>query len=101
MQKIKLILLFIAAALMVLPGCASRETLMPESGRSYRMLFAIQAQKRSAMKVAPLTATEAKIILDDYEGVGHGRRGRRGSTRRSSTTRPRQSGRLGRVRRID
>ena len=101
MQKMKFILLIGAAAMLLLPGCASRDTLVPESGRAYRMLFAIQAQKRSAMKVAPLTATEARIILDDYEGAGQGRRSRRGTTRSSTTSRPRQTGRLGRVRRID
>ena len=63
------------------------------------MLFHVQAKKRSAMKVAPLTATEALMILNGYEsGKGRGK-GRRSA--RSSGDRPKASGPMTRLKRIE
>ena len=93
--------LLLAALALMLPGCASRASLAEDSGRSYRMIFHTQAKKRSTMKVAALTATEAKLILQDYLGNARGQRRGRNATRSSGTARRRQLSRMGGVRRHD
>jgi hypothetical protein len=93
-----LILLIGALSLLILPGCGTRESLSPNSGRSLKMLFHVQAKKRSAMKVAPLTASEALGILETYEAGQNGKRGSRNSSRsRSSSRRPKASGAMTRL----
>ena len=100
MKKIhQIILLFGVAAILILPGCGARQSLDKDSGRSLKMIFHVQAKKRSSMKVAPLTATEALMILDRYES-SKGRRKGRGSAR-SSGDRPKASGPMTRLKRIE
>ena len=96
------VLLFGALCMLALPSCAAREKLGDFSGRNVKMIFHLQAKKRSVMKVAPLTASEALLILENYEAGQSSRRGRRGNTRaRGSSSRPKATGPMTRLKRLD
>ena len=101
MKRMPLVLLsFGALGLLCLSGCAARTSLAPESGKSIRLIFKQQAKKRTAMKVEPLTASEALTILANYEKANGGGKAK-GKTARSSSnaSRPKMSGNMSRLRR--
>jgi len=71
-------------ALLVLPGCAARDSLSPTSGRSFKLVFKQQAKKRSTMRLAPITAFESDLILNKYETAQQGGKKKARSRSRSS-----------------
>ncbi len=93
--------LLCALALGLLPACSARSSLSDDSGRATRAIFHIQAKQRKVAETRPLSADEAKSILNRYERRTGGKRGA-GRSSRSTTSSgyPKATGAMTRVRRV-
>jgi len=93
--------LLCALGLGVLPACSARTSLSDTSGRATRAIFHIQAKERKVTATKPLTADEAKAILNRYERGGKNRQGGGRASRTSTASgRPVATGAMTRVRRV-
>ena len=67
-----------------LPGCSGRAHLAEDSGSIYKRTMSMQARSRPSLPLAPLGATDAKIIVQNHEQTNNMGGGRRGSNSRGT-----------------